>query len=126
MSATRVLTAEMVEQTFAACIADEGIEVEGIVHSVIFDKGRIADHADLIASLLFELPEQFRQSSGGGWSFLNACDDRNGNQWTGLHQTMEQLFLLGLAAGLVECQLPRDMWEILPGGMPYYVVKDSQ
>jgi len=55
-------------------------------------------------------------------SFLNACQDRNGNQWTDLHQRMEQLFVLGQAAGFVSCLLPRDMWAALPGGMPYYVV----
>jgi hypothetical protein len=119
------LTAETVEATFAACLADHGTEVEGIVSSATFDAARIADHAELIATLLYELPEQFRASGGGGWSFLNACDDRHGNQWTGLYITMERLFMLGIAAGLVECQLPRDMWKVLPGGMPYYVVKDA-
>jgi hypothetical protein len=35
---------------------------------------------------------------------------------------MEQLFTLGIALGLAQWQLPRDMWDIFPGGMPYVSV----
>ena len=72
--------------------------------------------------MLAELPNQFQADKGGGWSFLSACDDRNGHQWTDYHQRMEQLFQLGLALGLVRCPVPRDAWSMLPGSMPYYVV----
>jgi len=68
------------------------------------------------------LPEQFKGSAGGGWSFLNACDDKHGNQWTDLHLRMEQLFQLGIGIGKVKCLMPRAMWSALPGGMPYYAV----
>ena len=73
--------------------------------------------------MLSELPDEFRVSGGGGWSFLQACNDRHGTQWTGFHQAMEELFMLGMAAGLVTELLPRDLWDALPGGMPYYAVK---
>ena len=62
------------------------------------------------------------ESEGQGSSFLNACYDRDGDLWTGDHATMEQLFVLGIAAGMVNCLMPRDMWPVLPGGMPYYSV----
>ena len=68
------------------------------------------------------LPHQFRKNSGGGWSFLNACNQENGVQWTGLHQRMDQLFCLGMGVKLVESLLSRKMWRNLPGGMPYYVI----
>lgn len=55
-------------------------------------------------------------------SFLSACNDKHGKQWADLHLRMEQLFQLGLAIGKAECVFSRDMWEILPGGMPYYVI----
>ena len=58
---------------------------------------------------------------GGGWSFLQACVDKNGNHW-GEHSNMEELFCLGIAIGKVESLLPRDMWKVLPGGVPYYVI----
>ena len=54
---------------------------------------------------------------------MNACMDKSGRQWTGMHLTMEYLFLLGIAIGEVEYLLPREMWEAFPGGMPYLVVK---
>ena len=40
---------------------------------------------------------------------------------------MEELFCLGIAIGRVECLIPREMWKILPGGVPYYVIcQDDQ
>jgi len=68
------------------------------------------------------LPDEFHTGKGGGWSFLDACNDRNGAQWTSLHRTMDQLVCLGHAIGAVSFCLPREMWKILPGGMPYFVV----
>lgn len=91
-----------------------------------FSKARIAEEAERIAFMLSELPTEFRtteKGGGGGWSFLNACMDRHGNQWTGMHMTMAQLFALGQAAGLVDLLLPPEMWPALPGGVPYYAVK---
>lgn len=116
------LHAQQVEDTFEACLGDD-VEVDAIVGSVRFDKAKLADHAELIAAMLLELPTQFLSTGGGGWSFLNACDDRHGNQWTGLQRTMAHLFALGLGIGMVKTLLPRELWDALPGGMPYYVVE---
>jgi hypothetical protein len=77
--------------------------------------------------LLAELPAPFKADgpdSGGGWSFLNACVTKDGVQWTDLHRTVEALVVLGIAAGKVAWMLPRKIWSALPGGMPYFVVKD--
>jgi hypothetical protein len=75
-----------------------------------------------IETMLDELPDEFKKTGGGGMSFLNACNDKHGNQWTDLHQRMEQLFQLDIGIGKVKCLMPREMWGILPDGMPYYVV----
>ena len=72
--------------------------------------------------MLAQPPEEFGEDTGGGWSFLNSCNDRSGRQWTGLHLTMEQLWCLGIAVGRARYTLPRDFWEVLPGGMPYLTV----
>jgi len=72
--------------------------------------------------MLSQLPKEFYKDSGGGMTFLNACNNSNGEQWTGLHSVMEQLFVLGIASSKVECLLPRDIWSMLLGGMPYYVI----
>ncbi len=125
---TFTLDPDQVEQVFRDCLTDSedgSVEVDVINGRARLDKAKLADHAELIAAMLLELPEQFRRSGGGGWSFLNACEDRHGNQWTGMHRTMAWLFGLGMGIGMVECMLPRDLWEALPGGMPYYLVKDA-
>ncbi len=126
---TLSLDQSVVESIFLDCLFKDGevssnhVLAEGITMTVGFNPGRIETHKAEIEALLDELPDQFQASGGGGWSFLNACEDKHGNLWTGLHRRMEQLFLLGIAIGKVEYQLPRDMWGALPGGMPYLVVK---
>jgi hypothetical protein len=121
------LTSDAVRAVALECLLTEGepsdwmIEVEGIVRKFGFHRGRIVDKAGAIGELLAELPTEFMSTGGGGWSFLNACMDKNGVQW-GEHQDMEMLFCLGIAAGKAKWQLSRDMWEVLPGGMPYVVV----
>jgi len=97
------------------------VPVEGIINNMGLHKGRLASHRQEIQDMLRELPEEFHKESGGGMSFLNACIDREGNQW-GQHRDMEALFVLGLGLGVVRYCLPREAWAMLPGGMPYLVV----
>lgn len=100
------------------------ISVNGILHKFAFNPQRIEIHRQEVKEFLSQLPVEFHQTSGGGWSFLQACMDRDGNQW-GEHVNMDQLFCLGLGLGMVESLLPREMWKELPGGMPYYVIKKN-
>lgn len=101
------------------------VEADAIVRRMGFDKVRVEQHRSQVAELLMELPEEFMISKGGGMSFLNACMDRHGNHW-GEHINMGVLFALGQAAGLAKCLMPREMWSVLPGGMPYYGVADEE
>lgn len=123
------LTAERVHSTFLDCLFKKGedtsnhIVAEGLVQTVGFHPGRIKKHAQKIHDMLAELPDEFKASGGGGFSFLNACLDRKGRQWAGTHKTQEELVLLGIAIGEVEYCLPREAWASFPGGMPYFVVK---
>lgn len=123
-----MLTSRAVDDMLARCLFSDdesmegAIEVEGIVNRYAFHPGRIAENADTIGEMLAELPDEFQREKGGGWSFLNACMDRNGKQWTDLHQQQERLFALGIAAGKARWVLPREMWSHMPGGMPYVVV----
>jgi hypothetical protein len=122
------LTPQAVATLLAACriglLHDDGdlVRTEGIVGAFSFSKARIAEHTSQIGVLLAELPDEFQAGKGGGWSFLNACNDRHGNLWTGEHRTMEALFCLGIAAGKAKWLMPREMWDAFPGGMPYVVV----
>ena len=125
---TIVLSPERVESIFLDCLFKDGedtskhVKAEGITRNVGFHPERLAGHKAEISALLDELPDEFKKSGGGAMSFLNACNDKHGNQWTGLHIRMEQLFQLGAGIGKVESLMPRSLWTALPGGMPYYVV----
>ncbi len=125
---------EEVNAAFLGCLfaADEitdsktpenAVIVEGIVRKFGFHPQRLEATRTQVTNWLEALPVQFHRSGGGGWSFLNACVQGNGEQWTGLHQRMEELVCLGIGLGLVEYMMPRDMWEVFPGGMPYLMVK---
>ncbi len=128
------LTAENVTETMEKALYGTGevangtvpadaIKVEGLVRSFGFDPVRLEPLKPSILAMLKELPDEFQADTGGGWSFLNACNDKYGEQWTGMQTTMEELMALGIAAGYVEYLLPRDMWDVLPGGVPYFMVK---
>jgi hypothetical protein len=123
-----ILSPARVRDMVAYCMFTEGentdnhVVGEGIVTNIGFHPGRLAERASEIAAMLDQLPDDFKASGGGGMSFLNACNDLLGRQWTGLHTDMEMLFQLGTATGKAKLLLPREMWAILPGGMPYYVL----
>ena len=97
------------------------IKAEGVMSTFGFHPDRVARHREKIIEFLKEMPEEF--SKGGGWSFLNLCNTKDGKQWTGLHQKMEQLVCLGIAIGKVSYNLPREMWSACPGGMPYVKIE---
>lgn len=98
------------------------IVVEGIRGKFGFHPERLEKQRPRVTEWLKALPHQFRKSGGGGWSFLNACNQENGVQWTSFHERMEQLFCMAMGLKLAECQMPREMWAAFPGGMPYYVI----
>jgi len=93
------------------------IRVEGIMSDFGFHPDRVKKHQEKIVEFLKEMPEEF--SKEGGWSFLNLCNTKDGKQWTGLHEKMQQLVCLGIAIGKVSYNLPKKTWPGLPGGMPY-------
>ncbi|PZU95550.1 MAG: hypothetical protein DI527_00650 [Chelatococcus sp.] len=131
-----VLTADRVHEIARHCLfkADEfpedgsmpagAIRVDAVNAAFGFHPERIAEKRADIAALLAELPEAFMSDKGGGFSFLNACVDRLDRPW-GEHRDVEALLALGLATGLASFLMPRDMWDALPGGLPYFVVTPS-
>ena len=124
----QILNPQKVHTIFYSCLFEKDenfgdhVAVEGITMTVGFHPGRLQAHKAEIEEMLGELPSSFQMEQGGGMSFLLACYDKDGNQWTSLHQIMEKLFLLGMGIGRVECILSREFWTSLPGGMPYYVI----
>lgn len=103
----------------------KAVLVDGIVTKFGFDPQRLEVNRAKVIEILDEMPANFHEHTGGGWSFLNLCIDKNGVQWGG-HQSMEQLVTMAIGLGLAEYQLPREMWSVLPGGMPYVVFKTNK
>lgn len=85
---------------------------------------RILGFKDEIKAYLNLLPDEFKESSGGGYTFLNMCVDKNNNQWGGQRQC-DELTALGKALGLCDYLLPRQYWGTLPGSVPYIIVFDK-
>lgn len=125
------LTTAIVRNIFLDCLiwemtpdTAEVVIVEGLTKKVVFSVEKVKSHSDTIYALLNELPETFFDGRGGGWSFLNMAQDKNGNQW-GEQINAQELMLLGIASGYMNYLLPRDVWFLLPGGVPYVVVFDE-
>lgn len=122
------LTAENVHTTFLNCLFKENEDTEcyklgdGINTKVGFNPERLKESETDIIEMLNCLPDSFKLNGGGGMSFLNMCEDKDGVQWTDFHKTMDELVCLGLASEKLSYLMPRDYWKILPGGMPYLVI----
>ena len=125
------LTASNVEAIVTDCLyRDDELDKDGkpkiepvVVQCILSNYGffpeRLQKHKREVASMLLQLPKEFFPATGGGWSFLQMCMRADGVQWTGLHQTQEHLCALAIALGYANWLIPREMWAMLPGGMPY-------
>ena len=105
------------------------IVVNGIMNNFGFHPERLKSHEDEIVGMLEQLPYQFREKgthekAGGGWTFLNACADREDNLW-GQHKDVEILFCLAIGLKRAQWVTPREMWGMFPGGMPYVSINVS-
>lgn len=123
------IDADRVNEIFLDCLFQDGedhthhVAVHGITVNVGLHPGRLEGHREEIIGLLDQLPNSFKAE--GGESFILACYDKDDQQWTGLHERMEQLFILGMAIGRVEYAVARQSWVFLPGGLPTMVIKDK-
>lgn len=100
-------------------------EVKSVRLNAGFHTERLMSHKEEIRKLLDQLPDEFKVGTGDGMSFLNACVDKNNDYW-GEHRDIDLLFALGIGVGLVRFCAPRDMWNILPGGMPYIQIGEAK
>ena len=128
-----MLNSEEVKKVFGCCLYQddeiingkpiiEPILVEGVIGKFGLHPDRVKENKSTIIEMLNELPDDFKMTGGGGMSFLNMCNDKNGRQWTDLHRTMELLVCLGIVIGKVEYNLPKEDWSMLPGSMQYIVI----
>ena len=116
---------ELTSNAFMDCLFKKGedttnhVKVEGLTSMFGLHPQRLEEKRELVTALLAELPAEFKE----GWSFLNLCTTKDGEQWTGMHHVCEQLVVMAIGLGLMEYLIPREMWRILPGGVPYLKIK---
>lgn len=133
------LCVENVDRIFSDCLFrshaehDEYVKNQGVVikvksiqnpgGTVCFHAERLESHKEEIKEMVLQLPDGFHKDKGGGWSFLNLCQDRNGDLWTGFHTEAEKLALLGMATHVLMPLVPIKDSYLLPGGMPYFRIE---
>ena len=116
---------ELTRNAFMDCLFKEGedttnhVKVEGITSMFGLHPQRLEEKPELVTALLAELPEEFKE----GYTLLNFCTTKDGEQWTGEHRVCEQLIVMAIGLNLMEYCMPREMWAVLPGGVPYIMIK---
>jgi hypothetical protein len=122
------LTTDNVSKILKDSLFKDGVDttnaviVEGVRGKFGFDPTQLEKNKQHIVDMLSQLPNEFKSTGGGGWSFLQACMRSDDVQW-GDHTSIDELICLGLAVGEVSFLMPRDMWSMFPGGMPYFAIK---
>ena len=125
ITVTATNMSELTHNAFMDCLFKEGedttnhVKVEGLTSMFGLHPQRLEEKRELVTALLAELPAEFKE----GWTFLNLCTTKDGEQWTGMHRICEQLVVMAIGLGLIEYCMPKEMWVILPGGVPYLMIK---
>jgi hypothetical protein len=119
--------ATAIHDLFVGCLFREGeptdgaVMVDGITAKFGFHPERVAEAREPLRRAADAIvTDGFRKTGGGGMSFLSLCETRDGEQW-GEHVNCQELCCLAIATGLASWCMPRELWGILPGGMPYVV-----
>ena len=86
---------------------------------------KIEKYSHEIHSMLQELPIEFHEGSGGGYSFLQLPFTKDGNQW-GEQPNANELMALSLATGHMQYLFGKTMWGMLPGSVPYIVIPKNR
>lgn len=120
------LTTKNVSGIFHDCLFRDGedhsnmVVAKGIVINVGFHPERLQSHKEEIIALCNKL--YIRSAKGRQRytaSFMNMCMKEDGDIWTGVQQTMQELLLLGIAVGKMRILQTRDEWASMPGGVPF-------
>lgn len=119
-----LFTDSEIEALLPQQVAEAATIVEGLTSKFGLNPVRLKRHRLEIEAMIEQLPDIFWAVRGGGQSFLKACIDRHGDHW-GEHRNVEQLVVLGIAIGRMAYCAPREAWGLLPGGMPYVMIKEK-
>ena len=104
------------------CIRDS---VEGTLQNFAFNRSALEGFRSEIISMLNQLPDSFMDDGGMGISLMQMVATKDDELW-GEQYTADELFVLAKGLGLAKFTLPREMWQILPGAMPYITVSRSE
>lgn len=97
----------------------DAILVDGVTTKFGFHPARIQERKEDILRILRDVvSDDFIEGKGDGSSFMTLVIDKDGNHW-GEHSDVQSLVCLAIAAGYAKYTLPRAMWGMLPGAMPY-------
>jgi len=102
---------------------EDAVIVEGVNTVFGFHPERLKALREVALGWMEKLRHEFfsgTEGGSGGDSFLNLPFDKNENQW-GEHVNAQELACLLIGLGLAEWVFPRDIWHVLPGGMPLIV-----
>lgn len=126
-----LISAERIHEIFHDCLFREGephevfLPARGLTMNVGLHPQRTESYADEIHSILLNLPDEFQEKSGGGYTFMNMVLDKDGNHCME-QMTAQELLMLGLATGWACTPMPRELWAVLPGGVPYIMVYENR
>lgn len=116
----------MMESSLADSAEGDGVLiVKGTINNYAFNKQVLAHFRDDVVKMLDQLDDSFMDDAGGGMSLMNMVATKNGEHW-GEQPTADALFAMANGLGLAHFSLPREMWHILPGSMPYVTVMRSE
>lgn len=100
-------------------VPEGAILVEGVRLKVGFHPERLKAAKPRITELLMQLVhDDFLRDKGGGMSFLRLVEDRAGALW-GEQRDAEALLCLALGTGQARVLVPKNLWAVFPGGVPY-------
>lgn len=112
-------------QKNASSRSDEAVE-SGFAGTVYLNQDDLEHHKHEIACILMNQdPKFFKHGEAGGCTFLNLPFNAQGVQWCEQF-TAAQLCILGIGLGLVEYLMPPEMWDALPGGVPYLAIENQK
>lgn len=89
--------------------------------TLVLHRERLEGYREEVRTMLALLDDKFKE----GYSTLNMPFDKEGNQW-GEQRDALTLCSLAIALGLGQWCMPRAMWPLLPGGMPYFQVSSLE
>lgn len=127
-----ILTPELVNSTFASCLAPVGQrknvrKVHVGLTQARFVKAVVEEHRQAIGMMLGQLPTEFfpkkSEVGGGGWTLRNAYMTKDKVQWTTQMVEVERLLALGMAIGCVN--LNTAMWPVTRPDL-YVTIKELE